>query len=429
MSDNINDFSVNLHQDKRQKQKHYWNIVILLLFGIFSGLIGYLIGINIQNKNLVQTTSTTSAQIYSREELDSLVNGGIYDYDLYRQIVANLKASYAGEIDDKKLFEGSLKGLVDALGDPATVYMTEKEYADFLDSLSGSFEGIGVRLEKKDNKVFVVEVLKDSPAQRVGIKTGLFFVKVNDEVVENQELHVIVSKVRGPKGSTVKVVLRDLVDGKDYEYSVVRDSIDTPSMEVIKINDDTALFKIYRFSDSTLQEWKDNWDKSVSELSHYEKIIIDVRGNGGGFLEAAVYASGDFLESDKIVLYEKGKSTNTPDEIVPSQRKYRLANKKVAILADQYTASAAEIFIGALRHHKGYKIIGVKTFGKGTVQDVIDLPGNNGYLKVTIKYWLLPNGKKLDSENSIVPDIEEKLNTDSINGNYDNQVNQAIGLL
>lgn len=429
MSDNINDFSVNLHQDKRQKQKHYWNIVILLLFGIFSGLIGYLIGINIQNKNLVQTTSTTSAQIYSREELDSLVNGGIYDYDLYRQIVANLKASYAGEIDDKKLFEGSLKGLVDALGDPATVYMTEKEYADFLDSLSGSFEGIGVRLEKKDNKVFVVEVLKDSPAQRVGIKTGLFFVKVNDEVVENQELHVIVSKVRGPKGSTVKVVLRDLVDGKDYEYSVVRDSIDTPSMEVIKINDDTALFKIYRFSDSTLQEWKDNWDKSVSELSHYEKIIIDVRGNGGGFLEAAVYASGDFLESDKIVLYEKGKSTNTPDAIVPSQRKYRLANKKVAILADQYTASAAEIFIGALRHHKGYKIIGVKTFGKGTVQDVIDLPGNNGYLKVTIKYWLLPNGKKLDSENSIVPDIEEKLNTDSINGNYDNQVNQAIGLL
>lgn len=429
MSDNINDFSVNLYQDKRQKQKHYWNIVILLLFGIFSGLIGYLIGINIQNKNLVQTTSTTSAQIYSREELDSLVNGGIYDYDLYRQIVANLKASYAGEIDDKKLFEGSLKGLVDALGDPATVYMTEKEYADFLDSLSGSFEGIGVRLEKKDNKVFVVEVLKDSPAQRVGIKTGLFFVKVNDEVVENQELHVIVSKVRGPKGSTVKVVLRDLVDGKDYEYSVVRDSIDTPSMEVIKINDDTALFKIYRFSDSTLQEWKDNWDKSVSELSHYEKIIIDVRGNGGGFLEAAVYASGDFLESDKIVLYEKGKSTNTPDEIVPSQRKYRLANKKVAILADQYTASAAEIFIGALRHHKGYKIIGVKTFGKGTVQDVIDLPGNNGYLKVTIKYWLLPNGKKLDSENSIVPDIEEKLNTDSINGNYDNQVNQAIGLL
>ena len=429
MSDNINDFSVNLHQDKRHKQKQYWNIAIILLFGIFTALIGYLIGINIQNKNLVKITSTTPAQIYGEEELNSLVDGGIYDYDLYRQIVANLKANYAGEIDDKKLFEGSLKGLVDALGDPATVYMTEKEYADFLDSLSGSFEGIGVRLEKKDNKVFVVEVLKDSPAQKLGIKTGLFFVKVNDENVENQDLHVIVSKVRGPKGSTVKVVLRDPGDGKDYEYSVVRDSINTPSMEVVKLKEDTALFKIYRFSDSTLQEWKDNWDRSVSELSKYEKIIIDVRGNGGGFLEAAVYASGDFLESDKIVLYEKGKSTNTPDEIVPSQRKYRLANKKVAILADQYTASAAEIFIGALRHHKGYKIIGVKTFGKGTVQDVIDLPGNNGYLKVTIKYWLLPNGKKLDSENSIEPDIEEKLNTDSINGNYDNQVNQAIGLL
>lgn len=429
MSDNMNDFPVSLHQDKQQKQKHYWNIAIFVLFGIFAGLIGYLIGINVQNRNLVQITSTTPAQIYSEEELNSLVDDGVYDYDLYRQIVANLKANYAGEIDDQKLFEGSLKGLVGALGDPATVYMSEKEYADFLDSLSGSFEGIGVRLEKKDNKVFIVEVLKDSPAEKVGIKTGLFFVRVNDESVENEELHVIVSKVRGPKGSTVKVVLRDPSDGKDYEYDVVRDSINTPSMEIIKLREDTALFKIYRFSDSTLQEWKDNWDRSVAELSQYEKIIIDVRSNGGGFLEAAVYASGDFLESDKIVLFEKGKSPNTLREIYPSQRKYRLANKNVAILADQYTASAAEIFIGALRHHKGYKIIGTKTFGKGTVQDVIDLPGNNGYLKVTIRYWLLPNGKKLDSENSINPDIEEKLDPNSINGDYDNQVNKAIELL
>lgn len=429
MSDNMNDFPVSLYQDKQQKQKHYWNIAIFVLFGIFAGLIGYLIGINVQNRNLVQITSTTPAQIYSEEELNSLVDDGVYDYDLYRQIVANLKANYAGEIDDQKLFEGSLKGLVDALGDPATVYMSEKEYADFLDSLSGSFEGIGVRLEKKDNKVFVVEVLKDSPAEKVGIKTGLFFVRVNDESVENEELHVIVSKVRGPKGSTVNVVLRDPSDGKDYEYDVVRDSINTPSMEVIKLREDTALFKIYRFSDSTLQEWKDNWDRSVAELSQYEKIIIDVRGNGGGFLEAAVYASGDFLESDKIVLFERGKSPNTSREIYPSQRKYRFASKNVAILADQYTASAAEIFIGALRHHKGYKIIGTKTFGKGTVQDVIDLPGSNGYLKVTIRYWLLPNGKKLDSENSINPNIEEKLDPDSINGNYDNQVNKALELL
>ncbi|BDQ04731.1 MAG: peptidase S41 [Candidatus Dojkabacteria bacterium] len=378
-----------------------------------------------------QTSSDypSAFEIYTDDQLKSLIDLRYYDFDLYKQIVANIKSKYVDpeSIDEKKLFEHSLKGLVAGLGDQNSVYMTSEDYRRYKEGMEGRFEGIGVRLAYYENRIVVNDVLPDSPASKAGVRNGYVFLEVDGVSVESDTLEDLVTRVRGPAGTTVKIKFFDPVSRMTIDKEIVRSAIKVESLRLEERGQDTVVLQIYRFTDSDLQTWTRKWDLIVQEINSkgYRNIIIDLRGNGGGYLDAAIHAAGDFIEPGQLVLMARTRD-NGQIKVTTKQRYPRLKDKNVVILINGGTASASEILAGALRFHKGYKLLGVKTYGKGTVQSVYEIPNNLGALKLTIEYWLLPDGKRLERDNPIQPDKVIEFDPQSYREGIDNQIEAAI---
>lgn len=434
-------------QDKIQIQNFYRDSLKLGTFnnGLLSSLflftiiviisvsIGYVFGsiFRFPFSQIFDQTKNNVAKIdvFSDEEINKLINSDTYNFEFYRQIIANLKTKYVdpSKIDDKKLFESSLKGLVSGIGDPNTVYMTNEDYKLYQSNMSGNFEGIGVKLTYENKKIVVDEVFENSPASKADVKRGFIFLEVNGENVENMTIEEVVNKVRGPKGTTVSILFFDPQTKTNQKRDIVRDQVYVKSIELKEKDQQTVILKIIRFSDKSFEEWKNNWDEVISKLdnSKYKNIIIDLRGNGGGYLAAAIHAASDFLDKDDLILIKRNREGG--DNQIKNTRTPRLKDKNVVILVNGGTASASEILAGALRYNNGYKIVGSKSYGKGTVQQTFVLP-NGGALKITVEYWLLPNGVVLDHENPINPDIEVNFNEESFRNGKDEQLEKALEL-
>lgn len=409
-------------------------LFIVFLISLLTGLTGYYLGDRGYFRNTFKFINPTreaqsaEATQYSAEELSQKINRSEYDFELYNQIIANLKDKYVDstKVQDSQLFEGSLKGMVDSIGDKATNYFSAEDYKTYLNSFSGQFEGIGVRLEYQNNQVVVVEVIKNSPAEKSGVKSNYVFYKVDGKDVSTSSIEDIVTKVRGKAGTSVKVNFIDPEKREEVEKEITRAAIKVDSMRLVERDRDTVIFEVGRFTEDSLEAWKSMWDKNVDEIvrKNYKNVVIDLRGNGGGFLDAAIHASNDFLKKGDLIITEKSK-VRGDISTAANGNNVRLKDKKVTILVNGGTASASEIFAGALRHHNGYKVLGSKTFGKGTVQNTYNLP-NGGALKITTEYWLLPNGKRLDNENPITPDIDIKVDAEAAKQGKDNILDEAI---
>ncbi|GIW57544.1 MAG: peptidase S41 [Candidatus Dojkabacteria bacterium] len=423
---------------KSESKSNRLNTVISIILVIcISVTSGFVVGrstfgdriVNFLSNRGFNTSDTTGFDIYTEEQLNSLIDLRYYDFNLYKHIVANIKDKYVEPeiIDERKLFENSLKGLVAGIGDPNTVYMTAEDYLKYKESLEGRFEGIGVRLAYYENRIVVNDVLPDSPASKAGVKNGYVFLEVNGVNVESYTLEDLVAKVRGPAGSVVKIKFFDPISRTTIDKEIVRAAIKVDSLRLQERDKDTVVLQIYRFTESDLKTWMTKWDSIVQEINNkgYKNIIIDLRGNGGGYLDAAVYAASDFLEPGKLVLTARTRDkSNIP--ITTKQNIPRLKDKNVVILINGGTASASEILAGALRFHKGYKLLGLKTYGKGTVQTIYEIPNNLGALKITVEYWLLPDGQKLDKDNPIQPDKVVDLDQQSYRNGVDNQIEEAM---
>ncbi len=412
-------------------------IISIILIICVSVTFGFVIGrskfgdsiVYFVSNRRIDTSYNTGFETYTEEQLNNLIDLRYYDFGLYQQIVANIKSKYVDKesIDERKLFESSLKGLVAGVGDPNTVYMTAEDYQKYKENLEGRFEGIGVRLAYYENRIIVNDVLPDSPASKAGVKNGYVFLEVDGVNVESYTLDNLVQKVRGPAGSIVKVKFFDPISRSTIDKEIVRAPIKVDSLRLEERNKDTVVLQIYRFTESDLNMWIRKWDTVVQEINNkgYKNVIIDLRGNSGGYLDAAVYAAGDFLEPGQLVLTVRSRDNRnvpiTTERTIP-----RLRDKNVVILINGGTASASEIFAGALRFHKGYKLIGLKTYGKGTVQTIYEIPNNLGALKITVQYWLLPDGRKLDNGNPIQPDKVVDLDQQNYRNGVDNQLDEAL---
>lgn len=339
--------------------------------------------------------------------------------DLYKQLSVN----YDGTLDKQKLIDGAKHGMVDAVGDPYTVYFTADEAKEFLNDLEGTFEGIGAELGKKDDALTIISTIENSPAQKAGLLAGDSILMVNDETTQKWSVEQAVKKIRGQKGTTVKLTLARSGVDKPVEISVVRDKITDPSVKTEVTAENIGIMRISRFgqTDTVLlarqaaQEFKQKGVKG---------IIVDLRGNGGGYLDAAQDIASLWL-NNKVVVTERtgGKVVDT----LYSRGEAVLEGIPTVVLVNGGSASASEILAGALSDNKAAQLVGEKTYGKGVVQDVKTLD-DGGSLKVTIASWYTPGGKNISKE-GLTPQTVIGLSDEDRNAGRDPQKDKALELL
>ncbi len=341
------------------------------------------------------------------------------NYSSVENVYDELRANYDGKLDETKLMDGLKKGLVEASGDPYTEYMPPADAKEFNGQLSGTFEGIGALLGKNENgNVIIISPIDGFPAKKAGIQPRDVIVEINGEDALSLTTDQAVEKIRGPKGTTVK--LRIIRDGKeDLKFDIVREEINIPSVENKILDGNIGYIKISRFGDDTTQLTREAAEKFTT--AGVKKVVLDLRGNPGGYLESAVDVSSLWLDN-KTVLQEKR------DGVVIKTYKSRgespLAGLTTVVLIDEGSASASEITAGALHDNKAATLLGTKSFGKGSVQQPQTL-SNGALLKVTIARWFTPNGKNIDKE-GIKPDQTVERTEADFEAGRDPQLDAAV---
>ncbi len=316
----------------------------------------------------------------------------------------NEKYPDAKNVKSEDRVYGAIRGLVDSLGDPYSVFFPPEDSKDFADTIHGSFEGIGMEVGMKDKILTVISPLKGTPAEKAGIKAGDKILKIDDTVTSDMTVDKAVHLIRGKGGTPVRLSIYREGESKPREISVVRAVIDIPTIETSKIGDDVFVVTLYNFGQSSAIDTARALEEFVESNMH--KLVIDLRGNPGGYLDAAVDIASFFLPKGDIVVSESRGVDSTSSKVYRSKG-YNLVNtkeNKIAILVDKGSASASEIIAGAFKEHKVAKIIGETTYGKGSVQELLDVTGDTT-VKITIADWLTPNGNSI-SKKGIEPDIK-----------------------
>lgn len=387
--------------EKRQQLSWFLTLVIVAIVSFVAGARSDALFANVAPAFGVRTSNKTI-------DLSSVQK-------TYQELVAN----YDGKLDTQKLIYGANRGLVEAAGDPHTAYMDPDETKEFDKSLSGQIGGgIGAEIGLRNNKPTIIKPLENSPAQKAGIKAGEVIVKVNDEASSDWSVEKVVSKIRGEVGTSVKLTL--LSDGKTREVSVVRQNIVSPAVES-EIDGEIGILKVNRFGDDTVSLSR----KYASEFVEkgVKKVILDLRNNPGGTVGAAQGLLGIWLDNQIAMTERRGS------EIVKTLRTTGtpiLGNMKTVVLINGNSASASEITAGALREYGKATLVGQKSYGKGSVQIVLGLPGGS-QMKVTEARWYTPKGKNID-KTGIEPDVKVDLSSDDVNNNVDPQMDKAKSL-
>ncbi|PIS14808.1 hypothetical protein COT64_00665 [Candidatus Shapirobacteria bacterium CG09_land_8_20_14_0_10_39_12] len=405
---------------------------IALIFLFLAGVVGYFFG----KKELLLTTSKTFPQIKIDRSLPTGKDSKI-DFSLFWQVWDRVEASYLDRknIDYKKMVYGAISGMVSSLGDPYTVFLPPTENSDAKSDLRGDFEGVGIQIGyNKDQRLSVVAPLSGTPAEAAGIKAGDIILKIVDEPQKIDKdtagisLPEAVDLIRGPKGSLVKLTISREGVEKPFEVSLKRSTIVVKSVEVKfveKNNQNVAVLKLSRFGERTDQEWQEavaSIKKKEESIKNFGGVILDLRNNPGGFLQGSVFIGSEFLAKGVIVQQDKGIDGK---EVYSVDRLGKLLNEPLVVLINNGSASASEIVAGALKEAKRARLVGEKSFGKGTVQEAEDLPGGAG-LHVTVARWLLPSGTSIDKV-GVLPDVEIK--NDENDQAIDLQLQKALELL
>lgn len=331
-------------------------------------------------------------------------------------------------LDTKKMFYSAVKGLIASAEDPYTFFLTPTENKQSKDSLGGKFEGIGAQLGTKDGRITVIAPIRNSPAIRAGVKAGDVIIAVDGTSTKEKSLAEVVSKIRGQAGTNVKLTIER--NSKELMLTIQRAEIVVESIEVV-YKDNIAHLKLSQFGTTV----KEEWDRIVPEIAEKYKrgeikgMILDMRGNPGGLLDACVYMTSDFLPMGKLVVKQVGIEDTIEYTVT---RLPRLSDIPVVALIDKGSASASEIMAGALRDHKRAQLVGEKSFGKGSVQGTFDLSDGSG-MHVTVAKWILPSGEWINGKgiepNIVVqnPDLDQN-NTFAAEQN-DKQYAKAVEIL
>lgn len=316
----------------------------------------------------------------------------------YWQAYDLIDKKYVGSIDSTKAIEGSISGLVESLGDPFSMFLPPQAKKDLDTELSGQFEGIGAELTQKSGLITVVAPLDGSPAESAGLKAKDIILKIGDESTESLTLDDAVSKIRGPKGTAVKLtVAREKADGP-IELTITRANIQVKSVKTRILEGNIAYIEVSQFGDGTVDLFKAAIAEIIKQTP--KAIIMDLRNNPGGYLDDVAPVVGQFIAPNVVVKekYKDGRVDLIRSTDVPS-----LPNTPLFVLINGGSASAAEIVAGALQDYGRAKLIGQKSFGKGSVQEILPMK-NGAALRITIAEWLTPKDRQI-SKKGIDPDV------------------------
>lgn len=409
------------------------NILLFVAIGIFLFGVGYQAGVYNTSKGKVDRAnySILNAEKPSNSSAKNV------DFSLFWDTWSRVEQKFIDQkkLDPQKMYYGAIKGMVASLDDPYTFFLTPDENKKSKDELGGKFEGIGAQLGLKDNRIVIIAPIKDSPAERAGIKAGDFVIKVDGKPTKGWTLTEAVSKIRGDKGTKVVLILER--DGKETEFPVVRDqihinSIDTEYISSSKCTSNCAQIahvKVNQFGENTNTEWDETVDEIAQKWNakQIQAMVLDLRDNPGGYLDSSVYLASEFLPSNILVVKQESTTKGDENKEYRVFRQGKLLDIPLVVLINKGSASASEILSGALRDHKRAKLVGEKSFGKGSVQEVLDLKEGAG-LHVTVAKWILPNGDWINGK-GIEPQtkVENKIDeANTLTNQNDMQLETAI---
>ena len=388
-------------------------LIILVLF-VFT--LGWNVGANQVRQN--------GDSYLIEKEISSTTGNGKVDMQLFWDVWSLLASKYVEPqgLDYKEMIYGSIRGMVFSLEDPYTTFLTPKENKEFQDGLEGTLEGIGAELTIRHGLVTVVSPLKNSPSKRAGIQPEDIILKIDGVDINEYTFEQAVMKIRGQKGT--KVVLTIIRKGHDepFDISIIRETININSVEW-GMEGDIAVIELNQFGNKT----KEEFSKAISEIlpKRPEGIVLDLRYNGGGYLDGAVDIVSEFIEKGKVVSVKKRNPEE--DEMIYVNGKARVVSIPLAVIINKGSASASEIVAGAIRDHNRGIIIGETSFGKGTVQEVENLIDGSS-LRITVAKWYTPNNVNI-SEVGIVPDIEVERTLEDFEADKDPQLEAALDYL
>lgn len=391
---------------KANKIKYFGIIVLILVF-----MSGFTLG----KSSSLKSASVVDVVLGTGEQADLNTFWKVWR-------VIDQKSPVAQNISSKDRIYGAIKGLAGSLNDPYTVFFNPEELKSFEEDLKGSFSGVGMEIGIKDDILTVIAPLKNTPAAKAGIEPGDKILSIDDKPTNNMSVDQAVKNIRGEAGTKVKIELFREGQKNSMIKTLTRETIVVPNIEYSLRKDGVFVIKLYSFNDDS----DANFQKALNEFvkSNSNKLILDLRGNPGGYLESAVNIASWFIAPGKVIVSEDYGQKQDPD--VYTSKGFNTLNGKnfkMVVLINKGSASASEILTGALQEHKIATVVGEQSFGKGSVQEVVNIDSQTA-LKITVANWLTPNGTTI-SKQGITPDIIVK----NKNPKVDSQLNKALEIL
>lgn len=400
---------------------------LVFFFGVFliggAFFIGYDRGRHqaLSDASLGGTLSPDVAIILNKDSQDKTI-----DFSLFWKVWGLLKDKYVdnAKLDARALFYGAIKGMLAATGDPYTTFFDPKENQAFQEDISGTFEGIGAEMGMKNDILTIIAPLEGMPAEKAGLLAGDKVIKIDDLTIANITIEDAVSKIRGPKGTEVKLTIFRTGEEEYRTFVVKRDTIFVKSVRFEMKDNNLAYIRVNRFGDDTKKEFTQAVRQTVDKEP--AGLIIDLRNNPGGFLETSIDMASLMLPTDKIVVMEENGSGDRKE--LKTRSRDVLSNVPTVVLINEGSASASEILAGALKDNRdNVTLVGKKSFGKGSVQELIPVSKDTS-VKITVARWLTPAGHQINNV-GITPDVEVGLSLDDINNKRDPQLEKALEIL
>jgi len=405
-------------------------VAVVMLLGSFSGgfLVGHFVPIgsngsptlsfeNPEEPPTVVATASPDQQSATPDELDKLFSPFWEAWNIVHD-------DYVDQpVDDTALMQGAIRGMMDALGDEHSSYMDPNTYQDANDSLSGEYEGIGAWVDTTADYLTIISPIPGSPAEKAGIKPGDKIIAIDEEDMSGIDAELVRQRVLGPAGTTVVLTVAREGETEPIDFSITREKIVVQSASGEMLDDGIGYIQITTFGDKTTPELRATLEELMAQDPR--GLIIDLRNNGGGYLQTSVEVASEFI-GDGVILYEQyGDGQRTTYRALEDGQATEIP---LVVLINEGTASASEIVAGAIQDYGRGQLVGVTSFGKGSVQNWVPLSNNQGAVRVTIAKWLTPNERTIQ-DTGLTPDVEVEITTEDFQAAVDPQLDKAIEVL